>query len=300
MRRRALLAAGGAALGSAFAGCLDTSDGGNGGDGTTTDDGRTPTSTYAGTDDDLAETTTDSAQDVSLSVDFQRVQPGILVMGVDSVGVQSDASQYLSVHVDVTDGEPPGRSQFGFRYGGDVFSPEFDLGSGALLYRAAQESDDPEYSTPRGSGWLLFELPNQRSAQHAAFVYGGREWPVDDWVRDRLEAPEPPLSLDWDAPAEQPAGESTLGFEVTNEGDVDSWFVGGLNEVDIRSAHSPVAGMLREVPAGETVSWEVTHDNGKSAGDEDVGDGEPDGEYVLHWTGGERRQEVSFVPPEDA
>ena len=292
MRRRALLAAGGAALGSAFAGCLDSSDDENG--------GGTSTSTYAGTDDDLAETTTDAAEDVSLSVDFERVQPGVLVMGVDSVGVQSDDSQYLSVHVDVTDGEPPGRSEFGFRYGGDVFSPVLSPGSSVFLYRASEENGDPQYSIPRGSGWLVFELPSQRSAQHAAFVHGGEEWPADDWVRNRLEARAPELSLDWDAPAEQPAGESTLGFEVTNDSDRDTWFVGGLNAVNIRAAYSPVAGMLRSVPAGETVSWTVTHDNGKASDDPSVGDGEPDGEYVLFWTGGERRQEVSFVPPEDA
>jgi hypothetical protein len=298
MRRRALLAAGGAALGSALAGCLDSSSGENGGGGTTTDGGFT--TTYAGTDDDLAGTTTDAPGDVSLSVDFERVQPGVLVMGIDSIGVRSDGSQYLSVRVDVTGGEAPARSEFGFRYGGDVFSPLLDLGSGASLYRATEADDDPRYSTPRESGWLLFELPRERSATHAALVYGDREWPAPDAVRQRLSSPAPPLSLDWDAPAEQPAGESTLGFEVTNEGDVDSWFVGGLNGVGIRAAYVPIAGLRREVPAGETVSWEVTHDNGKAADDPGVGDGEPDGEYVLFWTGGERRQAVSFVAPGDA
>jgi len=297
MRRRALLAAGGAALGSALAGCLDTGSS----DATGTTDDSPVTTAYAGTDDDdVAETTTGPGEDVSLSVDVERVQPGVLVMGEDSVGVQSNDAQYLSVHVDVTDGEPPGRSEFGFRYGGDVFSPVLNPGSGASLYRASEENGDPQYSIARGSGWLVFELPKERAARHAAFVYGGAEWPVDDWVRNRLEAPAPALSLAWDAPAEQPAGESTLGFAVTNDGETDSWFVGGLNAVDIRAAYAPMAGLRREVPAGETVSWEVTHDNGKSADDKDVGDGEPDGEYVLFWTGGERRQAVSFVPPEDA
>lgn len=289
MRRRALLASSGTLLGSALAGCL----GGSGGSGPTTTGART--TEYHGTTDDTPETT---QFDVTLDVTLERHQPGVLVLGVDSVGVRSDGSQYLYYRVEVTDGDPPKRTDFGFRYGGDVYSPLYDLGSGGMLWRV-HDGADPYYAADRGSGWLLFELPAARSAEHAALALGSEEWPVDEPVRERLAAPAPSLSLDWDAPAEQPAGESRFGFTATNDGDRDAWFVGGLNAVDVRVAHAPVAGMRRAVPAGESVSWEVTHDNGKEPDDPAVGDGEPDGRYRLDWTQGEREQQVSFVAPEE-
>jgi hypothetical protein len=283
MRRRALLAAGGTALGTAFAGCLDRSG----------DTGGPATTTYAGTDDDRPETTTDSAEDVSLSVDVDRLQPGVLVMGVDSVGVRSDASQYLFYRVDVTDGEAPARSEFGFRYGGDVFAPLLDVGSSASLYRATEGSDDPQYSSPRGWGWLVFELPVERSASHAAFVYEGRELPVGDAVRGRLSEPEPPLSVDWGLAEDQPEHAARLTFTVTNEGDADTWFVAALNGILVVGAHSPVTAFNREVPAGETVSWTYTHDGG----DPYVASTEAasDSYYHLEWSQGEDDRYVAHA-----
>lgn len=290
MRRRALLGSAAGLLSAGLAGCL----GDPGGSGTTSSPGTTSTdpgtTEYHGTDDDLAETTTFEA---SVSVELERLQPAVLVMGIDSVGVRSEGSQYLYYRVDVTDGDPPERTAFGFRYGGQVVSPGLDLGDGPTLWRDS-ETDD-RYTAERGEGWLVFELPADQAATHAALALGNEEWPVGDAVRERLEAPAPELDLDWDVPEEQPAGESTLGFTVTNDSDLDTWFVGGLNAIEIRAAHSPVAGVRREVPAGETVSWEVTHDNGREPDDDSVGDGEPDGTYALDWAQGDLDQEVYFV-----
>ena len=261
MRRRALLSAGGAALGSALAGCLDGADGEHRGDGPT-----------------------DAAADVSLSLGGERVQPGVLVVATGSIGVRSNAAQYLFVDVAVTDGRPPSRSELGFRYGGDVFSPLLDVGSAASLYRAA-ETDDPRYGAPRREGWLLFELPRERSASHAALVSGDREWPIAGATRERLSRASPPLTVDWGLAGDQPARAAGLTFTVTNEGDVGTRFVAGLTGPLAGGARGPVAGFNREIPAGETVSWTATHDGG----DPSVPSTEAaaDSHYHLEWSGGE-------------
>ncbi|SEW29201.1 hypothetical protein [Halobacterium jilantaiense] len=285
MRRRALLSTGAAAVGAALAGCLDS------GPATSND---SATTTHARTDDDIVRTT-DASGNVSLSVEYERVQPGVLVTGVDSVGVRSDSAQYLFCRVDVTGGEPPARSEFGLRYGGDVFAPVLDVGSGASLYRET-ETDDPQYSSARGSGWLLFELPVARSAAHAAFVYGGREWPASEAIRQRLSQPEPELTVDWGLTDTQPENAARLTFTVTNEGDDDTRFVAALNGVLVVGAHSPVTAFDREIPAGETVSWTYTHDGGDPyiATTEE----ESDSYYRLTWPGGEEEVYVAHASGE--
>lgn len=286
MRRRALLSTGAAAASAALAGCLDA------GPPTSND---SATTTHAGTDDDLARTTTDSSLDVSLSVDFERVQSGVLVMGIDSVGVRANGSQYLFCHVGVTGGSPPARSEFGFRYGGDVFAPVLDVGSGASLYRDT-EGDDPQYSSARGSGWLLFELPPERSAAHAAFVYGGREWPASEAIRQRLSRSEPELAVDWGLTDTQPEHSARLTFTVTNEGDADTRFVAALNGILVVGAHSPVTAFNREIPAGETVSWTYTHDGGDPYVASTAA--ESDSYYRLTWPRGEDELYVAHASGE--
>lgn len=288
MQRRALLASGGALLGSVLAGCLGGFDAPESTE-TPTDD--TQTTEYYGTTDDTPETT---QFDVELDVELERHQPNVAVMGIDSVGVRPDGYQYLFYRVDVTDGDPPERTDFGFRYGGQVYSPDVDTG-GTLRN---QEASD-QYTAERGEGWLVFELPAERPAEQAAFALGSEEWPVDDATRERLSSRAPDLELDWDAPAEQPAGESRFRFTVINDSDRDTWFVGGLNAIEIRAAHSAVAGIQRKIPGGETVSWEITHDNGKEPDDDAVGDGETDGTYHLKWHQGEQEVDVYFVAPEE-
>ncbi|MFB6269750.1 MAG: hypothetical protein ABEH83_07390 [Halobacterium sp.] len=274
MRRRALLASGSALLGSALAGCV-----GESGDGDGTTDAATTTST------ETTAATTQTVQttqfDVTLDVAMERHQPGVAVMGIDSVGVSSAGKQYLFYRVTVTDGDPPARTDFGFRYGGQVYAPGVE--TAGMLWRA-QETDD-RYTADRGAGWLVFELPAQRPARHAAFALGSEEWPVSDAVRKRLSAPEPPLSVDWGLTDEQPADAVRLAFTVTNEGDLDTRFVAGLNGILIEAAHAPVTAFNREVPAGETVSWTHTHEGAGPyvASTEEASDKH----YHLEWTQGE-------------
>lgn len=279
MRRRALLGSTAALLGSGLTGCLGGSEVSE--PTTETTASSTETTEYHGTTDD---TPTTSQFDVELDVELERHQPGVLVMGVDSVGVRSDGREYLYYRVDVTDGVPPERTDFGFRHGNRVVSPLYDLGSGATLYRLS-ETDDPYYSLEGGEGWLLFELQADRESRHAAFALGSEEWPVDDATRQRLSQSEPPLTVDWGLSDEQPEDAARLAFSVTNEGDVATRFVAGLNGILIVGAHSPVAGFNREIPAGETVSWTYTHEGGDPyvASTEE----ESDSHYHLEWTQGE-------------
>ncbi|MFC3477013.1 hypothetical protein [Halobacterium litoreum] len=280
MRRRSLLASGVALLGSGLAGCL-----GQSGDDTATE---SPTRSETPTTSDT-EPVTDA--DVSLSASVERLQPGAVVLGVDSISTVGDGSQYLYYRVDVTDGDPPDRLDFGFRYGGDIYSPGID--TGGQLWRESRTDD--RYTAERGEGWLVFELPATRAARHAALTVGSTEWPVGESVRERLGAPAPSLSLDWNVDAEQTPGETPMSFAVTNDGDRDTRFVAALNAENIDAAYAPIEAFSRRIPGGETVSWEFVHENGVAPGSNAVSDGEVDGRYTLDWTGGRREQAVRFV-----
>jgi len=285
MRRRSLLASGAALLAPGLAGCLgDSAD-------RETTESTTESSTPSDSPPTTDRTATATDAEFSLSASVERLQPGAVVVGIDSIYTVGDGSQYLYYRVEVADGDPPDRLDFGFRYGGDIYSPGVD--TGGQLWRES-ETDD-RYSAERGAGWLVFELPATRAARHAALTVGSREWPVGESVRERLAAPAPSLSLDWDVAAEQTPGETPMSFAVTNDGDRDARFVGALNEVNINVAYAPIEAFSRRIPAGETVSWEFVHDNGVADGDERVGDDETDGRYTLDWTGGRREQEIRFV-----
>lgn len=291
MRRRALLASGSTLLAAGLAGCLGQS-------GPDTDEPPTqttaePTNGTPTTDEPTTDRTTEQpTYDATVAPEFGRLQPGVVLVGIDSIGVHGDGQQYLFYRVEVTDGDPPERSAFEFRFDGDAYSPDVD--TSGRLWRPS-EHEDWWYTADDGAGWVVFELPESGDASDAAFALGDQEWSVPESVRERLAEPAPELSLDWDVPVEQPPAESTLGFTVSNDGDRDTWFVGALNGVQMYAAVSPIRSFLREVPAGETVSWEFTHDNGTEPGSDDVGDGEPDGTYRLFWNGGRREQEIRVV-----
>lgn len=284
MRRRSVLASTAALLTSGFAGCLEQSE-------SISDPTITPPTETSSTPGTTGDRPTTYAFDVSMSVEVDRLQPSVVTLGIDSISAVGAEKQYLFLHVDVTDGDPPQRSAFGFRFGGERYSPGWN-GDGQL-WRAG-ETDD-RYDAGTGSGWLVFALPESGNADDAALVLGRREWPVDEATRERLAEPAPPLTLEWNVPETPTPGQTPIGFTVTNEGDYDTRFVAGLNETNVRTAYSPIQAFSRLIPAGETVSWEVTHDNGTPPGDPNVDDGEPDGTYVLSWTNGRLEQEVRFV-----
>lgn len=279
MRRRALLAVGGTLLGSALAGCLDESGASATTTATSTETtSRTETTEYQNT---TADTPTTTQYDVDLEVELERHQPNVVVMGIDSIDLRPKGSQYLFYRVNVTDGIQPQRTDFGFRYGGMVYSPGVD--TAGTLWRDDQSDD--RYSAGRGEGWLVFELPAALDIEHAAFTLGSEEWPVDEATRQRLSTLEAPLTVDWGLTDEQPDDAARLEFSVTNEGDSDTRFVAALNGILIVGAHSPVTGLSREVPAGDTVSWTYTNDEDDPR--VPTTEAESDSHYHLDWTQGE-------------
>jgi hypothetical protein len=284
MRRRALLSSAAGLLSTGLAGCLDQSD----------SDPTTPGPSGPTTEQTTRSPTTSRTTqfDASLDVEPERHQNGVAVMGIDSVGVRESGHQYVFYRVAVTDGDPPERADFGFRYGGNVLSPGVD--SGGQLWRAFNTDD--RYAGDRGEGWLVFELPDVRDAERAAFTLGNEEWPVPDWIGARLSAPEPMLSVDWGLSDDQPEDAARLTFKVTNESDADTRFVAGLNAIEIRVAYRPVEAFAREVPAGETVSWTVTHDTGKQL--TTAGEDDQTGRFQLDWVQGDSYLEVKAADAE--
>jgi hypothetical protein len=229
-----------------------------------------------------------------LSVGRDRLQPGVAVLGIDSVGVASDGAQFLFLTVESAADDPPARSDLRFRFDGQLHSSGRTTGSGQTQVWRASNSDD-RYDADRGSGWVLFELPETGDASDAALTWEGGEWRPGDSLRTRLASSPPPLSLEWSVPETPTPGETPIGFTVINEGDRRGRFVAGVNETGIRTAYSPIAAFSRPVPPGETVSWETVHENGLEPDDPAVGDGESDGRYVLSWPGDDREREVRFV-----
>jgi len=291
--RRDLLAAGGLGL-AGLAGCLDTA----GTDastpsGTPTD---TDTSTPSGTPTG-ADTATPAGNGAALSVTVERLQPAVVeLMTPDSIGVSGgEDTQYLSLRLDVTDGDPPAREALTFRFDGESHGlVPVDRQFG--LWRQYNHGQD-RYDADRGAGWALFELPATGDADDAALVWPGGEWRPDATLRDRLAAPAPPFAVEWSVPETVPVNaEPEIEFTVGNEGERDGCWVAALNRTGGGIAYMPVAAIRKPVPAGETVTWTVTDTYGVDAPSEAaVGDGEPDMTYKISRTDGRSERDVRIV-----
>ncbi|WP_136688505.1 COG1361 family protein [Halorhabdus amylolytica] len=301
MHRRELLALGGLGL----AGCLDTS--GTSGDDPTGTEPSTPTDvdTTTRTETDMStetetETPTETTTiggDAQLSVTVERLQPAVVEMGTpDSLTVTGgEGTQYLYLRIEVTEGSAPARGDLEFRLAGErhgLRPAEQTFG----LWRAYNHGDE-RYDADRGSGWVLFELPETDDASDAALVWPGGEWQPDAELRDRLASPAPSLSVEWSvSETVTPGAEPTIEFTVTNEGAIDGLFVAALNRTGGGSAYMPVAGIRKPIPAGETVSWTVTDTyDVRAPPEEELGDGEPDMEYKLRQLDGRETREVEIV-----
>jgi hypothetical protein len=273
MRRRAFLASTSALLGAGFAGCSALSSESD------------PVRTTRGTT--TRQPTTE--QHVSLDVSVRRLQPALVSRSDSGPTVVGDGKQYLVYRVAVTDGDPPARLDFAFRLGGRTYSP--GVSTADPLWVGLDEAD--RYTADSGAGWLVFELPDEWSAKHAAFGLGSREWPVDDGIRERLAAAPPSLDLAWESVSEVTPGNTVHEFDVTNESDRDTRFVGVMTASGL-DANEPLAVFNRRLPAGSRHSFDVTV-AGLPADSPAVGDGDSDVTYQLRWPGGTLEQDVRFV-----
>jgi hypothetical protein len=278
VRRRTVLAGTAALLGPGLAGCLG---------GSTPTDSTPSGSTTSDSNRSGSDTTRNSPQpDYSLSVDFERLQPAVVVLAEDGPRVLGEGHQYLFCRVDATDGDHPDRLSFAFRLGGNVYSPGVE--SAGRLWRA--EGEGSRYDADSGRGWLVFELPEAWRAVHAALSLRGNEWPVGESIRERLSATPPSLSVDWRVASTDSAGDASFAFEVANDSEYDSRFVAALTEVgedggdsgDDEDGEESLLGVVNEqIPSGETVSWTETW-----AGGGDEGAEGNDRTFALSWVGG--------------
>jgi hypothetical protein len=226
-------------------------------------------------------------------VSLLSLQPAVVEFGTDSVSLSDDASQYLFVTLAVEEGDPPAADEFTFHFD--------DTGTAPLAPQKSYWNDynpgETRYSRDNGAGWLAFELPPTGDASAAALRWPGGDWTPPGLLRQRLAALAPPLSLEWSVPeTAEVLTTPTLTLTVTNDGGLPGRFVAGLNRTGPSVAYTPVTSVSRRVPAGETVTFEMTERfRLRSPGADDVGDDDPDLTYILISVAGERRAEVRLV-----
>lgn len=279
-RRRFLAAAGLAAVG--FAGCQRLADGPERPTQTTTPPPDTPPTSTP-----------------SVSAELDSLQPAVVTLNVDALDVDGEPGRqycYLDVTVDV--GEPPRRDDFRLRFGGDHHPPA----TIERLWRAYPE-DAGRYDRADGEGWVLFDLPATGDASDVALLDAdtGGEWPIVAQASvdfdGRLASPAPPLSLVFDGPDRVALGsQPTVTMTVTNDGDRDGTFVGGLNRVGPAVAYAPVEAIRQVVPPDEPTTVTVIDElRLERPADEELGDGNADMTYHLQWTGDRRSHDVRLV-----
>jgi hypothetical protein len=273
MRRRAFLASTSALLGTGLAGCSAL--------GSEAD----PDRTTRGTTTRQATT----SEQVALDATVLRLQPALVSRSDSGPTIVGDSQQYLFYRVDVTDGESPARLDLAFRLGGRTYSP--GVSAAEPIWVGLDEAD--RYSANTGEGWLVFELPDDWSAKHAAFGLGSREWPVGDGIRERMAAAPPDLEIAWDPLETARPGDVVHEFDVSNESDRATRFVGVLTASGL-DAEEPLAVFNRRVPANSGHSFDVSVP-GLPADSSAVGDGDSDVTYELQWAGGVLEQDVRFV-----
>jgi hypothetical protein len=276
MRRRVLLAGCAGALGC-FAGCLS-------------DEPDSPADRSSRSE--TTETTT--ATPPSVSVSPLSLQPVLVDMNSpDSIGVFGEDQQYLFLDIEVTGDEAPATDEFAFNFDGRETTP-YDPDSG---FWTDYNPVGLRYDSTRGEGTLAFELPATGDASEAALTWAGGEWTPGATLRERLAAPAPPLSLEWSVPeTAEVYDRPTLGFTVTNEGSLTGQFVAALNRTGPVIGYAPITSVLRTVPAGETISFEITDTVDLRAPATDrVGDDESDLAYTLDWAGGHLSREIRLV-----
>lgn len=240
------------------------------------------------------EPTARPSEEHSVSASLLALQPGVVsLQTADSLGVSGDNEQFLFLDVTATDGDVPAPADLRFRFDGAEATP-YDPDS--PNWSDYNPSTTP-YSTDSDGGWVVFELPATGDAGAAALTWPGGEWTPDDSLRERLADPAPALSLEWSVPETATVGDSpTLGFSVRNEGHLDGRFVAALSRFGPRLTSIPIEGISRRIPAGESVTFEVSERFSLEAGERDeVGDDDADFSYVLEWSGGSSKQSVRLV-----
>ena len=282
MQRRALLATL-VSAGTVTAGCLG-------------ENGNEANSNITNTQTQSSSATATSSN-TELMVERVALQSALVELNTDFYElVAEDNRQYLVLNVSVISGPLLSRSELSFRFDGTDHMP---VTWEQIPARKSDGLGGEQYSEENGAGWVVFGLPETGDASDAALVWPGGEWRPEDRLREQLATPLPTLSVEeWRVP-ETVLLDSTavIEFTVRNEGEQTGWFVGGIN-TEGWYPHRSVAHISREIPAGETASWEVQGDEIELKDDswsESVGDGQADIEYELIWPNGSERAPTRVV-----
>ncbi|WP_254839418.1 hypothetical protein [Natronomonas marina] len=258
-RRRTLRALGASAVAATAAGCLSgdgqevpTEDG----DGTGTDDGN-------GTDDgDGPDTDADG-----VTVDAVSVRPELVTRNSpDSYGTYGGRNeQYVVVELSVESPEAHPPDSFAVEAGDETHGVVTDVGEGNGFLAEFDTAYDPEDGD---SGWLAARLPKPLEAESAALTWDGGRHEFDDPVLERLRRPPAEFQVGFEAPESAAIGDTvTATVTAENVGDVDGTFVGALNRVGPLVAYAPEAAVVLDVEAGDSATWEFTHELDESLDD---------------------------------
>ena len=226
-----------------------------------------------------------------MSVSLGALQPTIISLNTD-VFSAANAGKYLYLTVSHDPETPSAYDEFRFRVDGTDYEPEATDHAHSYI---SPHTDIGQY--PEDPGWVLFSLPERADASDAALLWPGGEWRPNKQVQTRLAAPIPQLSVEWDPPETVTAGtEFTIDFSVTNDGDLPSRFVAGLNRLGGPLSYSPTGVFSRVIPPNETVSWThaKTIDMPNRSPEGDTND-EIHYEYELVWSGETKSHLVTLV-----
>lgn len=302
MRRRTFLRSLTGVPAAGLAGCLgsdgdsdpaggDTTTGGTPSNGGTPADDGSPT-TEPATDPTSTPTATPAG---AVSVTVDALQPALVVRNTpDSIGVSGSEFQYLSLSVEAAD-PAPALDEFAFRLAGEhePLRPE-DVTMG--LWRI-ERAGGTLYGSGEGSGLVLFELPESTGDPDPALTWPGGEWRPGEGIHERLAMSDPPMSVEFEAPATiEPGDDPTLSITATNEGEVPGRFLAGLNRVGPNVAYTPVQRVSFPVPAGGSETRDLTDTSVSHRGGVDAtGDGQTDMTYHLDWTGERVSRSIRYV-----
>jgi hypothetical protein len=216
-----------------------------------------------------------------MSVSLGALQPTVISLNTD-VFVAANAGKYLYLTVSHDPETLSAYDEFRFRVDGTEYEPEATDHAHSYI---STHTDIGQY--PEDPGWVLFSLPERADASDAALLWPGGEWRPNKQVRTRLAAPIPQLAVEWDPPETVTAGtKPTIDFSVTNDGDLPSRFVAGLNRHVVgRSTYMPIGLFSKVIPANETVSWTYTEPNPLNTPRMSSDVGEIDYRYRLVWGG---------------
>jgi len=248
MRRRQALALGGSAL-LGTAGCLGDAQ------------------------SDAQPSTTATVSSVEVTVNT--VQRGIVKYTTpDSIGVLDSDRRHVLFGINATNrDDPPAADAFALRFDGREYDATTEQ-QGHQLY----QFEGSFYTAESGVGHTLFDLPTTGTADDAALVWDGDEWPLPESIRRRLEvAPEFAVSFD----DELTNGSCTL--TVTNEGDRPQRFLAAVNQEGGSSAYRPIGVRTAVIDGGANREFDIVAPaNSNDSGGTPI----PGGRRIVTWAGG--------------